>query len=101
MKKMKLCILTLLFLSFLLFAAAKPGSPIVIGTVIQLYISLIVTMSILLVPGLLGSQLEAKLDKDSSPSLLCSKKSDWFTLWVELDSAVPGFDECFVDNIKY
>lgn len=70
---------------------------------IQLYscVSLIVTIFILLVPGLLGSQLEAKLDKVSSPGLLCSKKSDWFTLWVELDSAVPGFDKCFVDNIKY
>lgn len=53
-----------------------------------------------IVPGLLGSQLEAKLNKDSSPSLLCKKKSDWYTLWFEAELVIPGVDECFVDNVK-
>ena len=81
------------------FSVQSTRSPIVIGK----YCMLLKKRSLFvvyIVPGLLGSQLEAKLDKDSSPNLLCRKKSDWFTLWINLDLAAPGVDECFVDNVK-
>jgi hypothetical protein len=35
---------------------------------------------VILVPGLAGSVLQAKLHKDSAP-WLCYKNSDWFNIW--------------------
>jgi lysophospholipase-3 len=55
---------------------------------------------VIIIPGDGGSQLEAKLNKPSRPSVLCEKKADWFTLWLSVTSLLPGAIECWCDNIK-
>ena len=49
------------------------------------------------VPGLLGSQMEAKLDKTSGPRF-CEKHHDWYTIWLDIASLI--FEECFADNTQ-
>ena len=54
---------------------------------------------IIIIPGSLGSILEAKLDKTHSEGgMLCSKVSDWYTLWIS-EGAILA-QKCFFDNIK-
>ncbi|XP_054856779.1 phospholipase A2 group XV isoform X3 [Eublepharis macularius] len=56
---------------------------------------------VLLVPGDLGNQLEAKLDKPSVVHYLCSKKTDsYFTLWLNLELLLPVIIDCWIDNIR-
>ncbi|XP_039209444.1 phospholipase A2 group XV isoform X2 [Crotalus tigris] len=52
-------------------------------------------------PGDLGNQLEAKLDKPSVVHYLCSKKTDsYFTLWLNLELLLPVIIDCWIDNIR-
>ncbi len=51
-------------------------------------------------PGTGGNQLEAKLDKVTVPHFYCSKKADWFRLWLSITSLAPGVVDCWADNIK-
>uniref|UniRef100_A0AAY5KMN9 Phospholipase A2, group XV n=1 Tax=Esox lucius TaxID=8010 RepID=A0AAY5KMN9_ESOLU len=54
-----------------------------------------------LVPGDLGNQLEAKLDKPSVVHYICYKKTDvYFTLWLNLELLVPVAIDCWIDNIR-
>ena len=56
---------------------------------------------VIIIPGSLGSILEAKLDKKGSNdnnSWLCAMKSDWYTLWITESAMVA--QNCFFDNIK-
>ncbi|ESO12856.1 hypothetical protein HELRODRAFT_159443 [Helobdella robusta] len=53
---------------------------------------------IVMVPGLGGTQLEARLNRTSVPHWYCYRVSDWFTLWLsvlELEAA-----DCMVDNMR-
>jgi len=52
-----------------------------------------------IIPGDGSNRLEAKLDKPSTVSKLCSKKSDWFRLWLDTSSLLLG-TSCWADNIK-
>lgn len=53
------------------------------------------------VPGDLGNQLEAKLDKPSVVHYICYKKTDsFFTLWLNLELLVPVAIDCWIDNIR-
>ncbi|MBN3306800.1 PAG15 phospholipase, partial [Amia calva] len=53
------------------------------------------------VPGDLGNQLEAKLDKPSVVHYFCYKKTDdYFTLWLNLELLVPVAIDCWIDNIR-
>lgn len=53
------------------------------------------------VPGDLGNQLEAKLDKPSVVHYLCSKKTEsYFTLWLNLELLLPVIIDCWIDNIR-
>ncbi|MEE6523692.1 hypothetical protein FKM82_022706 [Ascaphus truei] len=53
------------------------------------------------VPGDLGNQLEAKLDKQSVVHYVCSKKTDYyFTLWLNLELLLPLVIDCWIDNIR-
>jgi len=57
-----------------------------------------------LVPGDGGSQLEARLNKSARPHYVCYKKSDWFTIWLNLQQLLPPLVvDCWVDNmmLKY
>ncbi|XP_055992271.1 phospholipase A2 group XV isoform X2 [Sorex fumeus] len=56
---------------------------------------------VVLVPGDLGNQLEAKLDKPSVVHYLCSKRTDsYFTLWLNLELLLPVIIDCWIDNIR-
>ncbi|XP_075392349.1 lysosomal phospholipase A and acyltransferase [Tenrec ecaudatus] len=56
---------------------------------------------VVLVPGDLGNQLEAKLDKPTVVHYLCSKKTDsYFTLWLNLEILLPVLIDCWIDNIR-
>lgn len=54
---------------------------------------------LIIVPGAMGSLLEAKLHKNQTVSRFCSKEtSDWYTLWISESALVAS--SCFFDNIK-
>ncbi|XP_029008489.1 group XV phospholipase A2 [Betta splendens] len=56
---------------------------------------------VVIIPGDLGNQLEAKLDKPSVVHYICYKKTDsYFTLWLNLELLVPVAIDCWVDNIR-
>ncbi|KAM4721469.1 lysosomal phospholipase A and acyltransferase [Rhinophrynus dorsalis] len=56
---------------------------------------------VVLVPGDLGNQLEAKLDKPSVVHYMCSKKTNYyFTLWLNLELLLPLVIDCWIDNIR-
>lgn len=56
---------------------------------------------VVLIPGDLGNQLEAKLDKPSVVHYICYKKTDvYFTLWLNLELLVPVAIDCWIDNIR-
>ncbi|XP_056273721.1 group XV phospholipase A2 [Pseudoliparis swirei] len=56
---------------------------------------------VVLIPGDLGNQMEAKLDKPSVVHYLCYKKTDsFFTLWLNMELLIPVAIDCWVDNIR-
>lgn len=54
---------------------------------------------VVLLNGLGGAALEAKLERTSVVKRICSKKSDWFTLWLSVEELLPDVVDCFTDNI--
>lgn len=52
------------------------------------------------VNGILGSQLEAKLNKEFSPEWWCDADSDWYTLWVSLQQLSPFVVDCWANNTR-
>ncbi|XP_030633200.1 lysosomal phospholipase A and acyltransferase [Chanos chanos] len=56
---------------------------------------------VVLVPGDLGNQLEAKLDKPSVVHYICYKKTEeYFTVWLNLELLVPVAIDCWIDNVR-
>ncbi|GMI52600.1 hypothetical protein TeGR_g6083 [Tetraparma gracilis] len=58
---------------------------------------------VLIIPGTGGNRMEAKLDKPddySSVHFYCSKKADWYDLWLDAKQLVPGAVDCWAENIK-
>ncbi|KAG5273866.1 hypothetical protein AALO_G00156460 [Alosa alosa] len=56
---------------------------------------------VIIIPGDLGNQLEAKLDKPSVVHYICYKKTnDYFTLWLNLELLVPIAIDCWIDNMR-
>ncbi|KAG5839777.1 hypothetical protein ANANG_G00208560 [Anguilla anguilla] len=56
---------------------------------------------VVLIPGDLGNQLEAKLDKPSVVHYICYKKTnDYFTLWLNMELLVPVAIDCWIDNMR-
>lgn len=59
-----------------------------------------VNSPIVIVPGILGSQLEGRLAKANHiPHWFCPKDSDWYTLWLSIDQLLPWEVGCFSDNV--
>lgn len=59
-------------------------------------------MLLIAVPGDLGNQLEARLDKPTVVHYICYKKTDtYFTLWLNLELLVPVAIDCWIDNIRW
>lgn len=57
-------------------------------------------LSPLAVPGDGGSQIQARLNKTKVVHYICAKKSDWYTLWLNIEQMVPEVIDCWVDNMK-
>ncbi|XP_023333809.1 group XV phospholipase A2 [Eurytemora carolleeae] len=56
---------------------------------------------VIMIPGDGGSQVEGRIvNKTNVPHYLCSKNSDWFTLWLSLEQMVPEVVDCWVDNMR-
>lgn len=54
---------------------------------------------VVIIPGLEGSQLHARLQKTHSRHFYCAKKSNWFTLWLNPALLAPKVIDCFIDNM--
>ena len=46
------------------------------------------------------THIQAKLNKKTSPHWYCSKKSDWFTLWLSIEYILGPALNCWADNFK-
>ena len=56
---------------------------------------------VILIPGLLGSRLEVKLNRTSTVNWLCKRHTDGFEpIWATASSILPLFVDCLVDNMK-
>eukprot|EP00092_Neocalanus_flemingeri_P104330 GFUD01133612.1.p1 GENE.GFUD01133612.1~~GFUD01133612.1.p1 ORF type:complete len:534 (+),score=122.31 GFUD01133612.1:70-1602(+) len=55
---------------------------------------------IVLVPGDGGSQIEARLNKTSTNHFWCSKVSDWYDLWLNIENMLTLFVQCWGDNVR-
>lgn len=59
------------------------------------------TPPLIIVPGNLGNQLEATIDKPTVVNWLCFRKTEsWFTLWIDLNMLLPLGVDCWIDNIR-
>eukprot|EP01110_Echinostelium_bisporum_P013373 TRINITY_DN89_c0_g1_i3.p1 TRINITY_DN89_c0_g1~~TRINITY_DN89_c0_g1_i3.p1 ORF type:complete len:228 (-),score=36.61 TRINITY_DN89_c0_g1_i3:462-1145(-) len=55
---------------------------------------------VVMIPGVGGSQLKAKLN-NANHHFYCSSKSDWYRIWLSLEELLPGPpEECWSDNIQ-
>jgi len=55
---------------------------------------------IILIPGDGGSQIEARLNKTSTNHWWCSKVSDWYDLWLNIEQMLTLMVECWADNVR-
>lgn len=55
---------------------------------------------IILIPGVLGSVLEAKLNRTDAAHWACYKKSDWFKIWINSEVLLPQLSDCWIDNMS-
>ena len=55
------------------------------------------TMYIYAVPGIMGSQMEAKLS-NATTDRYCYKTSDWYRIWYSLEDGMPLAQDCFLKN---
>jgi len=53
---------------------------------------------VILLPGLMGSSLEATLDRDTTPEWYCIKRWDWYGIWLSLYEALA--QPCWFDNLQ-
>ena len=55
---------------------------------------------VVLVPGLLGSRLQARVEKASRVNIFCSKSSNWTDMWLSLRLFLPFAVDCWLDNVR-
>jgi hypothetical protein len=55
---------------------------------------------VILFPGLAGSQMDARLNRNQTSHWWCQKKSDWYRIWENVQSLMPFAIKCFVDNFR-
>lgn len=55
---------------------------------------------VVLVPGLLGSRLQARVNKEHRVNIFCSKETDWQDLWLSLRAFLPWAVDCWLDNAR-
>ncbi|KAG9510539.1 Phosphatidylcholine-sterol acyltransferase [Fragariocoptes setiger] len=55
--------------------------------------------SVILIPGLAGSRLQAKLNNVEKINFLCSRNSDWTDVWLRISMLLPLKVDCWINNI--
>lgn len=55
---------------------------------------------VVLVPGLLGSRLQARTSKMRRVNVFCSKQSEWHDMWLSLRQLLPLAVDCWLDNVR-
>jgi pimeloyl-ACP methyl ester carboxylesterase len=55
---------------------------------------------VILVPGLAGSRLQARVYKSSRVNMICKKQHDWQEMWLSLRSFLPFAIDCWIDNVR-
>jgi lysophospholipase-3 len=56
---------------------------------------------VIFVPGNGGSQIWARLNRTSPPPhFFCTRRSNWFELWLDVRLLLPEVIDCFVDNMR-
>ncbi|KAJ3424732.1 group xv phospholipase a2 [Anaeramoeba flamelloides] len=55
---------------------------------------------IVIIPGCMGSKLEAKLTDHKKKHWWCSSNKDWFLLWINVELFVPELIECAGDYMQ-
>lgn len=55
---------------------------------------------VLLIPGLGGSQMQARLHREESSHWFCQQTSDWYRIWMSMTSLMPYAVQCFADNFR-
>lgn len=55
---------------------------------------------VILIPGLLGSRLQAKTNKINRVNIFCSKQSDWQDMWLSIRQLLPLAVDCWLDNVR-
>ena len=53
----------------------------------------------ILVPGDGGSQIEARLNRSSTGHWWCSKSSDWYDLWLNINEMLTFMVDCWKENV--
>ena len=54
---------------------------------------------VILVPGDGGSQIEARLNRSSTGHWWCSKTSDWYDLWLNINEMLTLMVDCWKENV--
>ena len=52
------------------------------------------------VPGVMGSQMEAKLSNVTVTHSYCRNNCDWFRIWFSLTDDIPVLENCFLQYAK-
>jgi lysophospholipase-3 len=53
------------------------------------------------IPGNGGSQIWARLNRTAPPPhFFCTRRSNWFELWLDVRLLLPEVIDCFVDNMR-
>ena len=90
--------------AFFTIATSNPFNSIQVNTDVENEINYVeeikIKWPVILIPGLSGSKVEAKLDKTEVVSRFCAKKSDWFLIWLSLTEMTPMVIQCFFDNFR-
>lgn len=56
---------------------------------------------VILIPGLLGSRLQAQIDKKHRVNILCRKNTkNWQDMWLSVKSFLPFLVDCWLDNAR-
>lgn len=55
---------------------------------------------VVLIPGLLGSRLQAKTYKTNRVNIFCGKKGDWQEMWLSIRLLLPIAVDCWLDNVR-
>lgn len=55
---------------------------------------------VILIPGLLGSRLQARTQKTTRVNVFCSKESDWYDIWLSVRMFLPIAVNCWLDNAR-